>query len=313
MEHKSYDICMEPESNPTPAPQPAGQGTSSRLRGIFSNRLVLTVAALIILAVAAAGAYFLIKPKPTTTVQPGLQDVSADELKKFQNSFLKPTTGQTVTINPNAHFNNDVTVDKTLTAGAITTPFLNVQALSPDNINVKNNLTVGGATTLQGNVEARNQLTVRGGLSARSVSVAGDLAVAGNLTAGSISISTTTIRDATITNSLTVNGHVVSDGSSVTAQTGAAIGGGGSVTVKGNDVSGTVFINTGSGPIAGQLAIIRFAKTFTTAPRVILTPVGNTSGSLQWYVTRSASLFTIESGTAPTSTNQYIFDYFVVQ
>lgn len=306
-------ISEEPAGPPPPAPPPGTGRIRRRLAALRGGRLVI---ALLLIAGFALGLALYLAAKPSTQ-QPasstGLQDVSADELKKFSNSFLTPTTTQTVTINSNAQFNNAVNVDKTLTAGAISTKNFSVTgAVSLDSVDVKNNASVGGAALLQGNVEARGQLTVRGALAAASASFNGNVSVTGNLAAGSLAVGSLTTSSLTVTGDLSVGGHLALSGAAVAAAAGAASGGG-SVSVSGNDSAGTVTINTGGSPGAGQLATVTFSKPFPAAPRVLLTPANKNAGTLQWYNIRSASFFAIETASAAAAGQQYVFDYFILQ
>jgi len=84
--------------------------------------------------------------------------------------------------------------------------------------------------------------------------------------------------------------------------------------VSGNDTAGTIVINVGGGSVAsGELAIITFNKLFNATPKVQLTPINTSASNLNYYATRSASFFTINTSTAPTNGTSYVFDYFVTQ
>ncbi|HEX7259444.1 MAG TPA: hypothetical protein VF272_00755, partial [Candidatus Saccharimonadia bacterium] len=289
--------------------------TASRKKiGVVTTRRLSIAAGLIAAALPAIGLALFLgfgAPSKTTTDSVQLQDITSDELKQFTNAFLKPTTNQVVTITPNAHFNNAVTVEKTLSAGAISTPNLNVTGpVNLDSVNINSNVFVNGGTTLQGVVEARNQVNVRGSLTAANASFSGNLAVAGTLTAGALSVGELTTGNLIANGNLTVNGHLSLMGGAVTATAGPGAGGG-SVQVFGNDVTGTVVITVGGGPVAGQMAIINFKKAYSGVPHVLLTPIGQNAGSLQWYATRAASFFSIDTASAPAAGTEYAFDYFV--
>ncbi len=322
-QHKRYDYSMEPESNTSPSPTPpptpppvvpANPGRSSLWRRLLGSRIFWIVAAVIVLIIIAIVIFLLTRPKPAAPIsQNGLKDVSADELKRFTATFLSPNSNQTVSINPNTHFNNDVTVDKTLTAAQINAKIFNVTgAVSLDSLDVKNGLSVGGATLLQGNIEARQQLTVRGTLAAASASFSGNVSVNGNLSAGSLSVGTLNTTNVSASGDVSVGGHLVLNGALVSATVGPAAGGG-NVTVTGNDVTGTVTINIGGSPTSGQLATVTFSRAYPKAPHVLLTPSNHDAGILQWYVVRASSFFNIETGNAPTSGQSLQFDYFITQ
>ncbi len=298
---------------PNPSPPPSESSMAQKIMIILGNRWVRLLIIVLVIA-SAAGIVLYIRghrPAENTTDSTQLQDITTNELKQFTNAFLKSTTNRVVTITPNAHFENGVTIDKILTAGAISTQSLTINGpVNLDSVNINSNLFVGGGTTLQGIVEARNQLNVRGALTAATASLIGDLAVGGTLTAGALSVGDLTSRNLTINGDLTVNGHLALLGGSVTATTGPGVGGG-SVQVFGNDTTGTVVITTGGSPIAGQLAIITFKKAYPGVPHVSITPIGQRAGALQWYATRAASFFSVDTASAPLAGTEYAFDYFV--
>ncbi|HET6863690.1 MAG TPA: hypothetical protein VFH37_00590 [Candidatus Saccharimonadales bacterium] len=133
--------------------------------------------------------------------------------------------------------------------------------------------------------------------------------------------STVTVTNLAITSSLTVNGHVITGNTSgstaVTAGTAANCGGSSpSVSISGNDTSGTVTITTDATPacVAGTLATVTFANNFASAPRVLLTAAGSNASTLQYYNNASGtSSFTIDTNTAPTAATTYKFNYWAVQ
>lgn len=294
----------------TPPPPPDDQ---NKLANLFKSRKALFVIVLI-MAFGLVGTILVLRLKPpakTATKPPELQDVSAEELKKFSDSLLKPTTNQTITINPNAHFDNGVTIDKILTAGAISTKALEITGpVSLDSANIKSNLFVGGGTTLQGTVEARNQLTVRGALTAANASFSGNLAVAGTLTAGALSVGDLTSKNLITNGDLTVNGHLALLGGAASAVPGPGAGNG-SVRLEGNDTTGTIVISVGNAPVASEMAQIKFTRPYPGVPHVTITPIGQNAGALKWFANRAAGFLTIESLTAPLANTEYVFDYFV--
>lgn len=293
----------------TPSLEPNRQ-----LNGTNKYRSRVITAAVILTGIfASVFAYSYLKPPSKIEAKsPAPQDISAEELKKFSNALLKPTTSQTLTFNPNAHFENAVTIDKTLSAAAITTKSLDISgSLNLDSANIKSNLFVGQGTTLQGAVEARNQLNVRGLLTAANASFSGDLAVAGTLTAGSLSVGDLNAKNLNVNGDLVVRGHIGILGSAVRAAIGSSIGSGGSVRVTGNDATGTVVVSTGNAPVAGQLASITFVKAYPGVPHVSITPIGQNAGNLSWYANRAANFLSIDSITAPAPNTEYVFDYSV--
>ncbi|MEX0668304.1 MAG: hypothetical protein WD061_01020 [Candidatus Saccharimonadales bacterium] len=162
-------------------------------------------------------------------------------------------------------------------------------------LNVQGNVNFGGAATIQ------NGLTIGDGLS-----VTGSGTFAGNLSANSIEAG-----NLTFNGNLTMNGHIITSGTQVSASNGPNIGSGGTVSVSGNDVAGTVNINTGSGTSTGIMVTVTFAESYTGTPRVNITPVGSASGGQNWYVTRNSNSFSV--GINNPITGNFSFDYFVVE
>jgi len=160
----------------------------------------------------------------------------------------------------------------------------------------KNGILVQGASSIDGNLAIRGSLSVTGSLSATSLNV-------GSLVVTNVSAS----------GNLQFNGHLVPSGTVPTAKPSNGTSGG-TVTVSGNDTAGTVTINIGNGTlVAGEMAIITFHSPFTTTPKVQLTPVNAASAALNYYTSRSATFFAIETATTPANGGSYVFDYLVTQ
>lgn len=210
------------------------------------------------------------------------------------------TTGQVLTIGPNTEFSNDVRVEKSLevigdlsVAGEINIPELDIggSELTLDSAQIDENLLVSGNSTVQGG------LTVNGG-----ASVNGTLS-AGGISTGNLSLS----------GDLTITRHIRADASSASLSSGGALGNGGTASVSGDDVSGTININTGSSAPAGRLATVNFQIAYGSTPQVIITPVGSDAAAVDYYTQRSSSGFSVYSrGNTPDNATIQ-FDYFVIE
>ncbi|MEO6109595.1 MAG: hypothetical protein ABIP50_01110 [Candidatus Saccharimonadales bacterium] len=219
--------------------------------------------------------------------------------------------GGTILVNGNTSIGGELTLNKklsaqdatvtTLQAGNTSLQTLVVNGdLTATNINARTDLSVVGATRLQGAVTIGQLLTVN-----NSVSVIGNLAVGGTLTARSFQANNLISE-----NTLTIGGHIITAGSAPAVARGSATGSNGSVSISGNDTSGTVAINAGTGAGGGMVAQVAFKTSFPTIPHVVVTPVGGPIGS--FYITRSAGGFSIFV-TGALSPGGYAFDYIVVQ
>ena len=123
-----------------------------------------------------------------------------------------------------------------------------------------------------------------------------------------------TVTTLVVSTSLTLNGHFITGGTVPGISAGAGAGTGPIASVSGNDQAGTITVTTGISPGIGTLATITFVTAYESAPRVLLTPVGNVSASLQYNVgSSSINTFTLNSNNAPLATTTYIYNYWVAQ
>ncbi len=161
-------------------------------------------------------------------------------------------------------------------------------------LNLRKDLQVAGMTHLQGQLTV-NQLTTIN----NNMNVAGNLSIGGSLT----------VRNFQVAN-LTVAGHLISTGATPGASAGGGVGSNGTVSISGNDTSGTVAVNIGVGGGNGVLANISFTTKYGDTPHVNVTPVGRAVPGL--YINRTTSGFSISSDGA-LGAGGYAFDYIVSQ
>lgn len=181
--------------------------------------------------------------------------------------------------------------------GGLNLPSLNVSGQTSLNAaQVGGDLKVAGAADIQG------QLTLHKGLS-----------VAGTTSFGNLSAGTLSVTSLQLSGDLGLNRHIVTSGNATGKSSGSALGSGGTASVSGNDTAGTVNINTGTSPSAGIFINVSFAHAFSGTPHVIITPVGSTAGSINYYVTRSSGGFSIGDSSVPPAHASFAFDYLVVQ
>ncbi len=278
----------------------------SRIMGLTHGLNLYLLGFGVILAIAAF--VTIIAMTSDNTEQAGLsldgseltQD-AIDELLQTDNNIGDVT--ETLTVEANAIFNGKILVKDSLdvagtinVGGSLSLPGITVSGSSQfEDINVTSNLAIGGNTNIQGTLTVESNLSVTG-----NVSVGGVLS-AGTLSVDSIQFS----------HDLTLLRHIDTGGSAPRATRGAGVGGAGTVSVSGTDTAGTVTINTSGGAAAGSLVQITFAAAFSRTPHAQITPVGSTSASLEYYVTRSNTSMTIHTLNAPSGNTTYIFDYWV--
>lgn len=233
------------------------------------------------------------------------QELSADSLDELAaNNTQVGDAKQTLTIASNAIFNGRVLIRDSLdvagtirVGGALSLPGITVSGTSNfDQVQVANNLAIAGNATIQGDLSAQGSLTVSGGASF----------------GGPVSTPSLNTENLTLNNDLNLNRHINTSGGIPGISSGASVGAGGTVSLSGSDISGTVTINTGGGPGAGVLANISFSRAYGRTPHVVITPIGSGGASISYYVTRTASGFSIATASPPPGASSFSFDYIVV-
>lgn len=257
--------------------------------------VTIVAGGVLLLIIAGATGYLLTRHsgKPQATVIVNTQSLDNGTLNRLTTQ-AGGSPKQLLTITPETTFKDSVNVQ-----GAGT---------------IQQNLTVGGSATVQGQVHMNDSLNV-----AKSLSVAGggtfggNLSVTGQVTAASLSVGSLTLSSVNLSGNIVFSGHIVPNGTAPAIRPSTAAGSGGTTTLSGNDTAGTVTITTGTSPVAGEMAIITFHTPFNTTPKVQLTPINDASSKLNYYATRSATFFTVDTSSAPAAGTQYTFDYLVTQ
>jgi len=282
---------------------------------------------ILILAINAGVIAFILRGQSSTSSEISLGGIKINPAVLDTLGVNKTAVGNLGTelvVNPNSRFTGKVTVggdvniagqltlnskfsasDASLTkleAGDTSLSKLNVNGDGTiSNLNLRNNLIVVGTTSLQGAVNIGQLLTVNNNLN-----VTGNLAVGGTLSARSFQASSL-VSDTT----LTIGGHVITRGSAPGVSAGNGLGSNGTVSISGNDASGTVATNIGVGSGGGILAYVSFRASYSNTPHVVVTAIGG-PGMGSVYVNRSAAGFSIGvNGSIPPG--GYAFDYIVMQ
>lgn len=199
------------------------------------------------------------------------------------------------------------------------------KVLVREDVEVAGNLRVGGTVALAnisvlgtaqlGQVQISKDLAVSGDTGIQgSLTIAKTLQVNGGATfSGAISAPQITTSSLQLNSDLVLTKHIVIGGATPGRSNGPALGNGGTASVSGSDTSGTVSINVGTGgAVAGCFVTINFSTKFNNTPHVNITPVGIDGGTIDYYVTRTTSSFSICDSTAPPSGASFAFDYFIV-
>jgi hypothetical protein len=280
----------------------------------------------VILAVNAALIGFVLKKQSAddnTKLNTETVTISQSALEKLGvDRNTTATSGIELVVGPKARFNSavqiggDVSVagqlklnskfsasEASLTkldAGDTSISKLNVNGdATVTNLGLRNDLSVAGAAKFQGAVVMSQLFTVN-----NNVNIAGSVSIGGVLTVNSFHAASLVVDS-----SLTVGGHIISRGSAPSVSKGSAVGSNGTVSISGNDTSGTVIVNTGVGTSSGLLATVTFRNKYSNTPHVVVTPVGATNNV---YISRNSTGFSIWVNSTP-SLGGHAFDYIVMQ
>ncbi len=273
-----------------PVDFPKKKNHPKRLRRLIIGAVVGAV----IVTVVIVG---MLLRKPSKT-QPTNITINTQSLDNGTLNQLTATNGgqakQQLTISPDTLFKNSVEVQK--------------------NIDVDGVLTAKGQSNLQGPVVAQDSVLFQKGLTVTGgTTIGGNLTVGGAITAKSLSVGTLTISSVNVSSDVTFAGHLIPNGVAPAAKPSLAASGG-NVVISGNDTAGTLIINVGNGALqTGEMAIITFHTPFATTPKIQLTPVNAATSNIHYYVSRSATFFTINTSSMPANGGSYVFDYLVTQ
>lgn len=326
---------LKPQGEVSETPEPDAAGTEpthplKSRRGTYrpSHKATFIGIAVVvaILAVNAGLIAFVLKKQSSTDSSLNRDTVTISQAaldKLGVNRSTVGTGGIELVVGPNARFNGKVQVGgdisiagelklnskfsaaeaslAKLDAGVTSLSDLNVNGnATVSSLGLRNDLSVAGTSKFQGAVVMSQLVTVN-----NNVNVAGSLAVGGVLTVNSFHTASLVV-DSTIT----VGGHIITTGSAPGVSAGSAIGSNGTVSISGNDASGSVGVNTGVGTTAGIVANITFKNKYSTTPHVVVTAVGSGAGSV--YVNRTSTGFSIGVNSA-LSLGGHAFDYIVMQ
>lgn len=295
-------------ANPNPTTgDTSNEKKISPLRKVFRkiNLYLLIFVLLVVVAGAITIVNYLNSQKAPVEPTVASQELTESALKDLANTDASVGgAAQTLTIQGNA-----------IIAG---------QTLMRGNLNVAGNIQSGGSIqgptlTISGtsnlaeaqinNLQVASNAAIQGTTTLRDLSVAGTSTFSGAMTASQITV-TRLILSGNAT--LQVPNHISFTGASPSRTTnGGVLGTGGSASINGSDTTGTVSINTGNNPTPGCFVRINFQQTFSNQAHVIISPVGVAAGSVNYYVDRNNSGFSICSANIAPANQAFAFDYFV--
>ena len=145
----------------------------------------------------------------------------------------------------------------------------------------------------------------------RDLNVSGIASFSGAITASQITVTRLILSGS---GTLQIPNHLTFSGPSPSRSfIGSGIlGSGGSSSVNGSDTSGSISLSTGNSPNGnGCIVRVNFNRTFTTQPRVIVSPVNRAAGLMEYYVERNTSGFSLCTANTPIANQTFAFDYFI--
>ena len=270
------------------------------------NIYLLLFLLLVLVAVAVSVGFYLKNQKETVNSKDVInsQDLTEQSLKQLANTSVNVgNSKQVLNIQSNTIFSGSVLVRSDLeiagtikVGGDLQLPGITVSGTSKFSQLQADNVQINSSATVQGVFLAK-----------KGINVTGNSTFAGTLTATQVA-----------TNSLQLNGelilthHVTAGGPTPALSRGGALGSGGTASVSGSDTSGSITINTGGGPGAGCFATVTFAQKFNGTPHVTVTPIGSGAASIDYYVNRSTSEFSICTASPAPSGQTFGFDYIIL-
>jgi cytoskeletal protein CcmA (bactofilin family) len=308
---ETTDTVVEaPSSNGTVTPTP-GSGPNKPHRSLREQisrlNIYLLIFILLLIAVGIFGAVLYFRDRQANNASQTIssKSLSTADLDRLANSGISVgDPKQILTVQSNAVFagkmlvRSDLEVAGHLVVGnSLTLGGLNVAGLSSfDDVQISKSLSIGGNTAVQGKVTAT------------SLAISGGASFGGGISAGQV-----TTNGLTLSGNLVLTHHIIIGGSSPSRSNGNGLGGGGTSSVSGSDSAGSITINTGNSPSVGCFITVNFSQHYDSTPRVIVTPVGSGAGQVGYYVTKNSSSFSVCGTSAAPSGASFGFDYFVVQ
>lgn len=288
-----------------PAPSSGQQKGPGKLKGIFRRINIYFLLFLLVLIVAIMVVFIGMQTakKQSGNNEINNQTLSTDAINQLKGNDVKiGDAKQTLSIESNAVFSGRILVQGgTDIAGSLkvggTTSLNSVTVSGTSNFDQTqiNTLAVSGTASVQGTLTVQSTLNVSSGGS-----------FGGPLTAPQA-----TINVLTLTQDLQLNRHIDAGGATPSKTNGTALGAGGTASNSGTDTAGTVSISTGGGPPAGCFVTINFVQRFNGVPHIALTPASSDAASLDYYVNRNTSSFSV-CATNPAAGKSYQFDYLVI-
>lgn len=271
------------------------------------NLYLLIFILLVLVGAIVVAVNFLNSQKTPEEPNIATQSLTQSQLKQLADTNSSVgTSGQTLTIQGSAIINGQELVKGDLSVAGSLKLAGNITA---QDITASGNANL--AQTQVQKLQVASSLIVKGNATfQQDLNVAGSASFKGPVTANQLSVTNLTISG---NGQLRVPNHVSFPGASpaVISISHSVLGGAGGASVSGSDTSGTVNVNTSSGTNAGCFITVRFSQPFGNDPHVIVTPIGDGAGHMDFYVNRSRTQMSLCSSNAPPTFSRFAFDYFI--
>jgi cytoskeletal protein CcmA (bactofilin family) len=296
-------------ADPNAAPDQPTEKKVSPIKRLFRkiNVYLLIFILLIVVGGAVTAVNYFNSQNAAPAPNIATQELTQDALKQLANTDA--TVGgasQSLTIQGNV-----IVAGQTLMRGN-----LDVAGSFQTGGNIQGpSLTIAGAANLGAtqinSLQVATNTAIQGSTTLRDLNVAGTASFSGAVTASQITVTKLILSGNAV---LQVPNHISFTGPppNRTIVGTSMLGAGGSVSVNGSDTSGTININTGNGANGtGCIVRINFNQAFASQPRVLVSPINEAAGKMQFYVTRNNTSFSLCTANAPDSNSVLAFDFFV--
>jgi cytoskeletal protein CcmA (bactofilin family) len=289
-------------ANPAAAEPPPKRKKKFSLRAIIAHINVYFLFFIFVLIVAGLIVYIGYQRDQEAIDEDEIfsQSLTPEELAELASSDARVGDPQQIlNVESNTVFAGQVLVRDSLdvagtirVGGSLSLPGITVSGTSNFDQIQANNLSIAGDTSVQGQLNVDQSLTVSGGATF----------------GGAISAPGISVDSLNLTGDLQVSRHIDAGGPTPGITRGGAAGSGGTVSISGTDTAGTVTVNPGGGAGNGPLATVRFASGFNQVPHIVVSPVNR---SVNYYITKTTTSFTIfvAGSLAPGS---FSFDYIAI-
>ena len=304
LENPDSGVHQAPDQSNTPAAKP-DRGPKGFKK--FTHRFNIYLLLFLLILVISGGMVLITAFSQKSAEDPKIssQALPTDTLKQLASRDA--TVGdpkQILNVQSNAVFSGKVLIQDSLDVagtirvnGSLSLPGITVSGNSTfDQVQVNKALNIGGDASVLGQMNVKKNLSVTGGGT-----------FGGPVTAPQIATS-----QLQILSDLTLSSHIIAGGPTPGRAGGPALGGGGTASVSGSDTSGSININTGSGPAAGCFVTVSFTSRYNNTPHVVISPTTSSAATVNYYVSKSSTGFSVCAASVPPAGSSIGFDYIVL-